>query len=86
MSRKIILTLVALAVDFVYRILDYLNEWSILYFIRSVCTQLDTIVDSSYRYQISLLVLYLKIQSLLCSRHYSCLRNGAHGLDLCLHM
>ena len=56
MSSKISLTFLTLPVELVYRVLDYLDDWSIICSIRNVCTRIDAIIDSYDRYQVSYLV------------------------------
>ena len=55
MSRKINLTFLTLPVELVYRILDYLDDWSLICSIRNVSTRIDAITDSYDRYQVSYL-------------------------------
>ena len=55
MSSEINLTFLTLPVELVYRILDYLDDWSLICSIRNVCTRTDAIIDSYYRYQVSYL-------------------------------
>ena len=53
MSDKFIPSLHTLPVELVYRILDHLNDFSMLCSVRNVCTRINTIVDSYYRYQVN---------------------------------
>ncbi len=55
MSDKMILSLLILPVELVYRILDNLNDLNIVYSMRNICTRINTIVDSYHRYQVNLL-------------------------------
>ena len=55
MSSQINLTFLTLPVELVYRILDHLNDWSLICSIRNVCTRIDAIMDSYDRYQVSYL-------------------------------
>ncbi|CAF4233402.1 unnamed protein product, partial [Rotaria magnacalcarata] len=40
-----------LPVEFIYRILDNLDEFTILYSTRNVCARLNSITDTYHRYQ-----------------------------------
>ena len=82
MSNKINLTFLTLPVELVYRILDYLDDWSLICSIRNVSTRINRIIDNYHRYQVNYLVPNWKIQSLLYSKRYSFLRNAPHRLDL----
>jgi hypothetical protein len=57
MSEKFIPSLLTLPVELVYRILDNLNEFTILYSMRHVCTRMNKILDSYYRYQVNFFVI-----------------------------
>ena len=52
MSENVSLSLVTLPVELVYRILDHLDNFSILVSARNICTRLNTIIDSYYPYQV----------------------------------
>lgn len=54
MSDKIILTLHTLPIELIYRILDNLTDFTILYSMRNVCQRMNAIVDSYHRYQVIL--------------------------------
>ena len=82
MSSKINLTFLTLPVELVYRILDYLDDWSLICSIQNVSTRINRIIDNYHRYRVSYLVLNYKIQLTLCSKRYSFLRNAPHRLDL----
>jgi hypothetical protein len=60
MTEKSILSLHTLPVEVVYRILDHLNKFNILWSMRNVCTRINTIVDTYQRYQVRFFV-YFKI-------------------------
>jgi hypothetical protein len=47
------LSLQTLPVELVYRILDKLDEFAIIFSIRDVCSRLNSIVDSYHRYQVN---------------------------------
>ncbi|CAF3439819.1 unnamed protein product, partial [Rotaria sp. Silwood2] len=51
MSDKVLPSLLALPVELVYRILDKLDEFTILCSVRNVCTRLNAITDTYHRYQ-----------------------------------
>ena len=52
MSREVRSSLVAISVELVYRILDHLDELTILYSVRNVCQRLNAITDAYNRYQV----------------------------------
>jgi hypothetical protein len=56
MSKKIILSLLTLPVELVYRILDKMDDWTMLCSMQNVCTQINTIVDTYHRYQVNISV------------------------------
>ena len=56
MSSKINLTFLTLPVELVYRILDYLDDWSLICSIRNVSTRINRIIDNYHRYRVSYLV------------------------------
>ena len=56
MSSKINLTFLTLPVELVYRILDYLDDWSLICSIRNVSTRINRIIDNYDRYRVSCLV------------------------------
>jgi hypothetical protein len=51
-SNKMTSSLNTLPVELVYRILDHLNEVTILLSCSNVCTRLNTIIDTYHRYQV----------------------------------
>jgi hypothetical protein len=57
-------SLLTLPVETVYRILDNLDELTILCSVRDVCTRLNLITDTYHRYKV-------KFASLFSSRRYS---------------
>ncbi|CAF1526189.1 unnamed protein product, partial [Rotaria sordida] len=46
MPTNIIPSLLTLPVELVYRILDHLDDWKILYSVRNVCQRIDAIVGT----------------------------------------
>ena len=56
MSSKINLTFLTLPVELVYRILDHLDDWSLICSIRNVSTRINRIIDTYDRYRVSYLV------------------------------
>ncbi len=58
MSDNVILSLLTLPVELVYRILDNLDEVTILLSFRNVCTRLNIIVDTYYRYQVNFCIIF----------------------------
>ena len=56
MSSQINLTFLTLPVELVYRILDYLDDWSLICSMRNVSTRINSIIDNYHRYQVSYLV------------------------------
>ena len=52
MSDKTSLSLHTLPVDLVYRILDHLDQWNILYSMRNVCTRINAITDTYRPYKV----------------------------------
>jgi hypothetical protein len=52
MSEMATVTLVTLPVEIVYRILDHMDQLTILLSIRNVCTRLNAITDTYHRYQV----------------------------------
>jgi hypothetical protein len=54
MSNNIIPPFLTLPVELVYRILDKLNQLTILLSVRNVCARLNVITDTYYRYQVNL--------------------------------
>jgi hypothetical protein len=53
MPDKFGLSLLMLPVELVYRILDHLDELTIVCSMRNVCIHMNTIVDTYYRYQVN---------------------------------
>jgi len=53
MSNKSTSNFLTLPVELVYRVLDNLDEFTILCSMRNVSTRINTIVDSYHRYQVS---------------------------------
>ncbi|CAF4411995.1 unnamed protein product [Rotaria socialis] len=51
MSDKKDLCLLALPIEVIFHILDELDEFTIIFYVRNVCTQLKTITDTYYEYQ-----------------------------------
>jgi len=66
MSNKMTLSLHTLPVELVYRILDNLDDLTIFMSCRDICTRLNTITDTYYRYQV---IFGFIMQS--CSHHFS---------------
>jgi hypothetical protein len=54
MSGKTVCSLLTLPVELVYRILDNFNDLTIICSVRNVCTRINLIIDSYYRYQVNL--------------------------------
>jgi hypothetical protein len=52
-NNNITSSLLTLPVELVYRILDNLDQLSILLSLRNVCVRLNTITDTYYRYQVN---------------------------------
>lgn len=73
MSDKIILTLHTLPIELIYRILDNLTDFTILYSMRNVCQRMNAIVDSYHRYQVILFqtTYYTTQHSLIISYRHS---------------
>ena len=53
MSNKTTSLLLALPVELVYRILDHLDSLTILLSVHDVCTRLNAITETYYRWQVS---------------------------------
>ncbi len=53
MSDKMIVSLLTLPVDLVYRILDNLDDKAIFLSVRDVCQRLNIIIDTYHRYQVN---------------------------------
>jgi hypothetical protein len=53
MSNQAPASLRSLPVELVYRILDNLDELTILFTVRNVCTQLRQIIDTYHPYQVN---------------------------------
>jgi len=53
MFAQATLSLATLPVELIYRILDNLDELTILLSVRDVCTRLNAITDTYYRYQVT---------------------------------
>ena len=53
MSDKVISSLIKLPIEFIYRILDNLDESTICLSCRNVCQRLNTIIDTYPRYQVN---------------------------------
>ncbi|CAF4246179.1 unnamed protein product, partial [Adineta steineri] len=51
MSKMSIYSLVTLPIELVYRILDNLEQSTIVFSMRNVCTRLNSTIDTYYRYQ-----------------------------------
>ena len=54
-NKTLPLSLHTLPIELVYRILDNLNEKTIILSARNVCTRLNTIIDAYHRYQVGVL-------------------------------
>ena len=52
-KRKIIPSLLILPVELVYRILDHLDDWTMSYATKNICTHINTIVDIYHRHQVN---------------------------------
>ena len=52
MADKVTLSLLTLPIELVYRILDNLDELTILISARNVCTRLNLIIDTYHRYKV----------------------------------
>lgn len=52
MSEKITYSLYTLPIDMIYRILDQLDEETIILSIFNVCQRLNAIIDTYHRYQL----------------------------------
>jgi hypothetical protein len=53
MFSNITASLLTLPIELVYRILDELDQLTILLSLRNVCMRLNTITDTYYRYQVN---------------------------------
>jgi hypothetical protein len=53
MSDKSISFLLTQSIELVYRILDHLDELTILLSVRNICTQLNVITDAYHRYKVN---------------------------------
>ena len=51
-------TLLTLPIELVYRILDNLEQVTILLSLRNVCVRLNTITDTYYRYQVNYSIIF----------------------------
>jgi hypothetical protein len=58
MSGKATISFLTLPVEIIYRILDNLNELSLLISARDVCTRLNTIIDSYHPYKVNLFSIF----------------------------
>jgi len=54
MYKEVTLCLLTLPIELIYRILDNLDELTILLSMRNVCTRLNAITDTYHRYQVML--------------------------------
>ena len=45
-------SLQALPIEIIYRILDHLDELTILFSVRDICTRLNSIIDTYERYKV----------------------------------
>ncbi len=53
-SGKPIYSLLTLPIELVYRILDHLDDLTILLSVRDICIRLNAITDTYYRYKVDL--------------------------------
>ena len=53
MDNKVSPSFLGLAIELVYRILDNLDDFTILCSVRNVCTRLNMITDTYHRYQVN---------------------------------
>jgi hypothetical protein len=53
MSNKSIPSFFTLPVELIYRILDQMDDWTMLCSMQNVCTRIDTIFNTYYRYQVN---------------------------------
>jgi hypothetical protein len=53
MSDNITPSFFILPVELVYRILDKMDDWTMLCSMQSVCTRIDRILDTYHRYQVN---------------------------------
>lgn len=53
-SDKIDFPLLSLPIEVIFRILDELDEFTIIFYVRNVCTQLKTITDAYYEYKVNI--------------------------------
>jgi hypothetical protein len=58
MPEKTSLCLLTLPVELIYRILDNLDELTILLSIRNVCARLNAIINTYHRYQVKLCYIF----------------------------
>jgi len=58
MSNEVLLSLLTLPIEFVYRVLDNLDELTILFSARDVCTRLNAIIDIYHRYIVNFISTY----------------------------
>lgn len=52
MAHKTLFSLLGLPIDIIYRIMDKLDDFSIVYSMHNVCMRLNDIIDTYYRYQV----------------------------------
>jgi hypothetical protein len=62
MSDKSISFLLTQSIELVYRILDHLDELTILLSVRDICTQLNVINDAYRRYKVNYTFKYYSFQ------------------------
>jgi hypothetical protein len=68
MSKKTKLCFLTLPIELIYRILDNLDELTILLSMRNVCIRLDAITNTYHRYQVMLSGFFFQDTFLLYSR------------------
>jgi predicted RNA-binding protein with PIN domain len=59
MSEHTIPSLLTLSADLVYRILDNMDDWTMLCSIQNVCTRIDTILATYDRYQVNFSLFFI---------------------------
>lgn len=64
-------SLITLPIELVYRILDHLNDITILCSIRNVCTKLNTIIETYHRYEVKLTFILFSISFETVKNHKS---------------
>jgi hypothetical protein len=59
MSDQVVLSILTLPIELIYCILDNLDELTILFSARDVCTRLNLIIDTYHRYKVNFIFISL---------------------------